>query len=430
MTRRQLVHAGLVLLLLVNTWAGIARIGFFITRYAGEHALALARMDEAVDGLEASIWWQPGNAPSHILLARAVHLSMANGLHLKAWPGATTGDLLAAGTVLVTHGVTLSPADAWTWFNLAQVYRGYQLGDQRRSRLLGLSRDQEGISEPSGLAPGDDVIIAASLMAQALEPAFFFYRDFLAQLYLRRSLLEEAEGEMRESFRLMPLRSAHGSLDDDTIRRLAGPVEEGIRFAAAGSHVSPVLIARSWAEFHQVLGRDEEAVVAWRDLRALAGEAVWDECDYRSARLYQRLDRYAESLPFLERVVADGGGGIFRARSLQLLARARSNEGDHRAALEVLAEYRDALPRSFRPLIYMAREWELIGDMDEAGRLYRATARRFPGEPRAWTSYIRFLRQQGQVREALLEAEEFTRRHPDDPQAGKLVEDLRARLRR
>ena len=430
MTRRQLVHAGLVLLLLVNTWAGIARIGFFITRYAGEHALALARMDEAVDGLEASIWWQPGNAPSHILLARAVHLSMANGLHLKAWPGATTGDLLAAGTVLVTHGVTLSPADAWAWFNLAQVYRGYQLGDQRRSRLLGLSRDQEGISEPSGLAPGDDVIIAASLMAQALEPAFFFYRDFLAQLYLRRSLLEEAEGEMRESFRLMPLRSAHGSLDDDTIRRLAGPVEEGIRFAAAGSHVSPVLIARSWAEFHQVLGRDEEAIAAWQDLRALAGEAVWDECDYQAARLYQGLGRHEESLPILERVVADGGGGSWRAGSLLLLARARSHQGDHRAALEVLADYRDVLPRSFRPLIYMAREWELIGDMDEAGRLYRATARRFPGEPGAWTNYISFLRRQDKTREALGEAQEFLRRHPDDPQAGKLAEDLLVDLRR
>ncbi|MCZ6833805.1 MAG: tetratricopeptide repeat protein [Acidobacteria bacterium] len=430
MSRRRLFHAALLLLLLVNTWAGIARIGFFITRYAGEHALALARMDEAVDGLEASIWWQPGNAPSHILLARAVHLSMANGLHLKAWPGASPEDLLAAGTVLVTHGVALSPADAWAWFNLAQVYRGYQFGDQRRSRLRAPSRDQEEISEPSGLAPGDDVIIAASLMAQALEPAFFFYRDFLAQLYLRRGLLEEAEAEIRESFRLMPLPSAHGTLDDEIIRQLAGPVEEGIQFAAAGTHMTPALIARAWAEFNQVVEREEEAVVAWRDLRALAGEVVWDECDYRSAVLYQRLDRYAESLPFLERVVADGGGGIFRARSLQLLARARSNEGDHRAALEVLAEYRDALPRSFRPLIYMAREWELIGDMDEAGRLYRTTARRFPGEPRAWTSYIRFLRQQGQVREALLEAEEFTRRHPDDPQAGKLVEDLRTRLRR
>ena len=430
MSRRRLLHAALVLLLAVNTWAGVARIGFFITRHAGEQALSLARMDEAVDQLKASIWWQPDNAPGNILLARVVHLSMANGLPLKTWPEATPEDLLAAGAVLVTQGITRSPGDAWAWFNLAQVYRGYQLGVQRRSRLLAAGGDRKEASAASGLEPGDDVIIATSLMAQALEPAFFFYRDFLALLDLRRGLQEDAEGEMRESFRLMPLRSAHGTLDDEIIRRLAASVEEGIRSAAAGSHVTPALIARAWAEYHQVLGRDEAAIAAWQNLRALTGEAVWDECDYQSARLYQGLGRHEESLPILERVVADGGGGSWRAGSLLLLARARSHQGDHHAALEVLADYRDVLPRSFRPLIYMAREWELIGDMDEAGRLYRATARRFPGEPGAWTNYISFLRRQDKTREALGEAQEFLRRHPDDPQAGKLAEDLLVDLRR
>jgi tetratricopeptide (TPR) repeat protein len=430
MSRRRVLQAALVLLLVINTWAGVTRIGFFVTRHAGEEALAEARMDDAVNHLKASIWWQPGNSPGHVLLARAIHLSMANGLPLKAWPGATPDDLLAAATVLVTNGISISPGDAWAWFNLAQVFRGYQLGGQRRSRLLAPSGKQEGTSEPSGLAPGDEVIIAASLMAEALEPAFFFYRDFLALLDLRRGLLDDAEGEMRESFRLMPLRSAHGTLDDDTIRLLAAPVEEGIRFAAAGSHVTPALVARSWAEFGQVLGRDEEAITAWRDLRALAGKTVWDECDYQSARLYQRLGRHAESSPLLERVVADGGGGSWRARSLLLLAQARSHEGDHMAALQFLADYRDALPRSFRPLYYMAREWELIGDSNEAGRLYRATTRRFPGEPLAWTNYIRFLRREGKIREALGEAEEFVRRHPDNAQAEKMTKDLRAYLDR
>jgi len=430
MSRRQILHVALLLLLLANTWAGVARIGFFMTRHAGEQALAQARMDDAVELLNASLWWQPSNSPGHILLARAIHLSMANGLPLKAWPGATQPDLLAAGTILVTQGIARSPGDAWAWFNLAEVFRSFQLGEQRRRRLLAPSRDQEGVSEPAGLAPGDDVIIAASLMAQTLEPAFFFYRDFLALLDLRRGLLEDAEGEMRESFRLMPLLSAHGTLDEAIIRQLAAPVEAGIRFAADGSHVTSALIARAWAEFYQVLGREEEAIRSWQELRALAGEAVWDECDYHAARVYQRLGRHAESLPLVERVVADGGGGSWRASSLMLLAQAHSHKGDHQAALAVLADYRDVRPQSFRPLIYMAREWEAIGDLEEAGRIYRTTARRFPGESGAWTNYIRFLRQQGKTREALLEAEEFVRRHPDDPQAVKLAQDLRADLLR
>jgi tetratricopeptide (TPR) repeat protein len=422
------LRAALLLVLGATIWAGSARIGFFLHSHLGEEALAEARMNDALDHLSASLWWQPDNAPGYVLMARAVHLSLANGLPVNAWEQAGPEELLSAGTVLATRAISLSPADAWAWFGLAEVFRGYQLGESRRRRLMaGLRKDSEGADPPeetSGFAPGDRVIIAATLQAQTLEPTFYFYRDFLIQLNLRRGLPEPAAEEARESFRLMPLRSAHGILDDAHIRQLGDAVREGIDLSAGSPHVTAALLARSRAEFHEIVGRGDLAIGAWGDLRRLAGTKLAIECDYRIAMLHQDREEFAESVPLLAGIVAEGGGGSWRASTLRALARAHSHLEDHQVALEVLADFRDESPESFHPIMLMAREHALMGDNEEAGRLYRITTRRFPDEEGAWSNYVRFLWGEKRYQEALEQAREFARRMPDNPQAADYVRQL------
>ncbi len=427
MTRVQLLKAGLVVVLLVNSWGAIGRLGFFANRHLGEQALAEARLDDALRLLRASLWWQPDNAPGHVLMGRAVHLAMANGLRLEAWPGAGPEELLAAAATLVGQGVDHSPADAWAWFNLAEVYRSYQRGVARRELLQsGTGSVETGARHGHGaLQEGDGIIIAASLRAEALEPSFFFYRDFLGNLYLRRGLRDEAAAEFRESFRLMPLRSAHGTLSDEVIVAMSAAVEEGVVAAARELHVGPALMARSRAELFQVLDRKPEAIEAWQELRRGAAEEVQVESDYQVARLYQEMGRDADSLPLLRTITADGGGGSWRPSSLLLLGRGLSRQGRHEEALSIWAEYREAMPHSFRPLIYMARERELMGDIPEATRLYRAAARRFASEEGAWANYIEHLLKHGETAEAQREAREFLRRMPGSERA----QDLASRLR-
>ena len=434
MSAKLMLRAVLLVILAATVWSGLARVGFFAHRYLGEQALAEARMTDALDHISTSLWWQPGNAPGYVLMARAVHLSLANGLPVNAWEQAGPQELLSAGTVLATRAITLSPADAWAWFGLAEVFRGYQLGEDRRRRMrAGLRKDSEGgeLAEvPAGFAPGDQVIIAASLQAQSLEPTFYFYRDFLAQLSLRRGLPEPAAEEARESFRLMPLRSAHGTLNDDQIRQLENAVREGIDLSAASPHVTAALLARSRAEFYEIVGRGDLAIGAWRDLRRLAGPKLAIECDYRIAMLHQDREEFAESVPLLAGIVVEGGGGSWRASSLRALSRAHSSLGDHQAALEFLADFRDESPQSFHPITLMAREHELMGDSEEAGRLYRITTRRFPAEEGAWANYVRFLWKEKRFQEALEQAREFVRRLPDNPQAADYVRQLETEVAR
>ena len=177
-------------------------------------------------------------------------------------------------------------------------------------------------------------------------------------------------------------------------------------------------------------GRTDLAIAAWVELRRLAGPTLATECDYRIAMLHQEREEFAESVPFLTGITAEGGGGSFRASTLRALARAHSLLDDHQAALQVLADFRDESPESFHPIMLMAREHALMGDREEAGRLYRITTRRFPAEEGAWSNYVRFLWEEKRYEEALEQAREFARRFPDSPAAVDFIRQLETEVAR
>jgi tetratricopeptide (TPR) repeat protein len=470
MTRRRVYLAGLALLLLLNTLSGMAKVTFSSYRESGESALARAELDQAFESLRSSLMWQRGNSPSHVLIGRVLRLSMANGIQVKALEGAGPEEILGVGTGSVGRGIVLSPSDAWAWFNLAEVYRGFQLGRNRRERMgrLGRSGTEVGAGEqaaaepldgerpvdgdaaageetvadedvvaavppqpeaaPRRLEPEDSIIIAATAKALELEPVFFFYHDFLARLYWERGLAEDAAREARVSFSLMPLFSPHILLDDEEILQgLAGPILEGVRLAGSIPGIEPVVVARGQAEVDERLGRNAEALAAYDRFLELGGGAVEAECRYAQARLYHREGQYEESLGLLERVTQIDEDGNWGIGALRLLGVAHAELGDHDSAIDALRRFRAKRPEALAPLILLADGLRRAGNEEEAGRLYLVAVRRFPDAPMAYRRLIGYLERTEQYDEALKYARRLHERLPHDESAEALVQRLRTK---
>jgi tetratricopeptide (TPR) repeat protein len=390
---------------------------------------------------------------------------------VKALKGADSWQTLGVGAGAVGRGIVLSPSDAWAWFNLAEVYRGYQLGRRRREKMRDFARSHTGVageeqaaadqgdgaeraggdawagdemavdgdavaavpprprSGPSGLEPEDSIIIAATAKALELEPVFFFYHDFLARLYWERGLVEEAAREVRVSFSLMPLFSPHTLLDyDEMLQGLANPILEGVRLAGSTPGIEPVVVARGQAEVDERLGRSAEALVAYDRFLELGGRAVEAECRYAQARLHQRESRYEESLPLLERVVEVDEDGSWGIGALRLLGVAHAELGDHESAIDALRRFRAKRPEALAPLILLADGLRRAGNDDEAGRLYLVAVRRFPDEPMAYGRLIGYLERTQQYDEALKYARRLRERLPHDESAEALVQRLRTKV--
>jgi len=431
--RRGLQAVILAVLVLLNTYSGAAKILGFRHGWAGSRALAHAKLDLAYSRLRSALGWQPGNEAYQVVVGRVIHTAQSNGVRLEALAGHQPIDVLGVGVNAVTSAISMNPADAWAWFNLAEVYGGFRfarirLDRMRRAGEATASGALDPVKAPElasiGLDPEDTIAAAAALKALELEPEFFFYHDFLAKLYWDRGLKEAAGREIRESFALMPRLEVHPLRDDHTIvEELAGPILEGIDRAASNPSLDPSLALQARAGVLDLLGRTREAIAAYQDLARHDPPAHTIECDLNIGKLHQRLGEYKESIPFLERVSARESGGGGGREALFHLAQAHSRLSDHGQAVAYLKQYLALEPGALHAYLTLGDELEAAGNAAEAGQVLVTAVRKFPDEPSAYEAVIANLVRQGNLEEARLYAEAL--RHKDP--ASKTAEGLLGR---
>ena len=443
-TLRWLSGLGLAALVLLNTASGVTKIGFSIHQLRLKGALTRADLGAAYSALRASFGWQPDEAPSHVLVARVFQLALANGLPVPGLEDRSPAELLALGTDSVAQGIALNPADAWAWFELAQVWRGFQAGRLRQETLRAAGRradDQApapGGDSPAGgqgragppssgkpLEPEDAVMIAATLKARELDPELYFHHDFLATLYWQRDRVDDTAREVEESFSLMPLLTSHPLLIRHNLHKsLPEAALRGIERARSHPLFDTGTVALAKADLLLNLERLDEAIAALEELgpgRA-AGAAI--EIDLRIGQLHLKADRVGESLPYLERVLATDPDGGLGTRALSSIGSARSRLGDHQGAITAYKRYLRRKPGALRSYLALAGEYRAAGHLDDAESLYRAALQRFPSDLQAHLYWIRFLRSQKRLTEALEAAKEAELLAPENAAVRSMVQAL------
>jgi len=434
MTRRLLTGAVLILLAL-NTASGVSKIMAFVHRYQGERQLGTAELNDAFDSLRDAAAWQPGDSPTYVLIGEVVTHAQANGLPLEPLEGHSTSEMFSVGLGAVARGISLNPADSWSWGNLAGLYEGLRSARVRletmrragerasRGEEAGSGQEEESGAE-TGLTPEDVVAVAATMMARRLDPGFSYYSDALAKIYWDRGLIRDAGREIADSFALTPRLMAHPVLElKGFAQALGDSVLAGIERSTASEDLPEETPLRARAEMLTRLSRNEEAIVAYRRLRDVGGPGVQAECDLAIGRLEQAQGRYRESLPSLEAVAESGSGQ--RPLALYYLGLAHARLGEGEKAENLLREYLRLRPDVVAGYWALAATLESLGRSDDAEAMYIAAVRRFPDNPVAYEKVIDQLARHGKVREALAYAEGLEKIDPDRKHSGELLRRLK-----
>jgi len=436
MNRRHLLLAALLLLLAGNTWYSATRIMAFVHRHRGEKALAAAEVSDAYESLLAGVSWQPGDAPAYILIARTIQGAEANGLRIAALDGKTPLERLAAGVGALGRAVALNPADAWAWSNLADLYRGAQSGRLRLERITAIvEASKAGTPPPEPIAadaplrtpqPEDRVMAAAALMAQSLEPEFFFYHDFLARLYWERGHAEEASREIEVSFESTPSPDAHSVLSTGALMKELSPaILAGIEKSEANPNVNPIARVRAQADILRYLSRNEEAIKAYERLAGMGGADLAANSFLIVGELLQSEGRYSESIGYLERVRRVDPEGEAATAALFDLGESHARLGNHVEALELLRSYLTKRPGTLNVLLDLAGELAAAGRNDEAERIYLSALRGFPEEVEVYIHLIEHLLKQRRLDEAVRYADRLAALAPEDERVVALIHQVR-----
>ena len=438
MKRGTFLALGLTLAVAMNTASGVVSIMAFYHRHDGELALARADLDSALAHFTAARAWQPGDAPTCVLIGRVVQQAQANGLPLEALEGHQQAGIFAFGLAAIAHGIQMNPADAWAWLNLVDSFQGFR---SARARLEAMMKAGEAVlagpaapaREPagpsSGLEPEDRVSVAAIFEAIELEPDFYFYRDYLARLYWDRGMKTDAAREIRASLEQWPRVEVHPTLDrGELLKTLAGPVLEGVEASTVNPYVGPVMAMRAKAAILERLGRTKEAIDTYQALREIGDRTMAADCDLNTGKLEIALGRHKESLAPLNRALEEATDKGVAAWSLYYLGLAWSGQGDHARAIEYLRRHMQEVGQSLPGYLSLAEEEELAGRSTEAERLYVAAVLTFPAERVTYLKVIEQMRKHGRAKQALSYAEAYRRIGDNAAEAESLIRELEAEV--
>jgi tetratricopeptide (TPR) repeat protein len=435
MNRRAAV--GLVaLLLLANTASGVSRIVAFAHRHQAERALESAQVDRALVHLGKASWWTPGDEPNYLLMGQVVQQALANGLPLSTFEGRQTLEVFGFGLASVAHGIALNPADAWAWFNLASLHQSVRTATERlavmkRAGEAALRGEAPTPPEPrQGLDALDIVSLAAARQALRLEPEFFFYHDFMADLYWKRGMIEPAAREIRASLALTPSLYAHGMMNNEEfVRALAEPILEGLEEAGRSRYVEKLHFLRARAGLLEKLERWDQAAASYEEMRSLGGQEVQQESDVAVARVLQKQKRWRESLEPLGRAVRAGTGTVWGGWALYYTGEAQSNLGDHDAARATFEKYLVLVPGSVGGYEALVRELDALGRGADAEAIAIAAVRRFPHLPHLYLKVVELMRSRGRFREAIPYAVALRKVGEDQERADRLIRELEQEAR-
>ncbi|HKY31323.1 MAG TPA: tetratricopeptide repeat protein [Candidatus Polarisedimenticolia bacterium] len=428
-----LARAGIALLLILNTYAGVARITAFWHRHRAEAELARADLNKALADLRAAARWRPGDAPNWLLMGKVVEHAQANGLPLDAMEGRSSLEVFAFGLAAVARGVALNPADAWGWFNVATLHEAARSASERLERMrrageaaLTGAQTPDPPPRPAGaLDPIDRIALAASFKAQQLEPDFHFYPEFRASLYWKRGMHGPAAAEIRRSVSLTPSLWAHKLLENKPFASaMEGAVMEGLVLAESNPFLDRAQVLEARAGFLYMMGRLEEAIPVYEDLRSLVGRVERQEADVEMARARLALGQVREALVHLERALQAGEDGPQGRRALLHSAEARSRLGEHETAATLLRRLLALSPRTFAAYEALARELDHLGQSQEAEKVLVGAVRAFPELPSAYHNVIAHMRANGRAAAAIPYAQGLARVAPDPEDGLRLLREV------
>lgn len=150
-----------------------------------------------------------------------------------------------------------------------------------------------------------------------------------------------------------------------------GRVDEALR--ALSAEDNEIDAPRRLAKRAQVLFEGDREAEAVELLESAAEDAEIDDL-FLAAQVYQRLERYAESIPVLERILAENGPS---QQALFLLGAAHERSGDRPAAEKAFRRLLEVVPDHTPTLNYLGYMWAEHGEnLEEAVDLIlRAVAR-------------------------------------------------------
>jgi tetratricopeptide (TPR) repeat protein len=428
---RRLLALLVVALAMANTVAGVRRIIAFSHVYGAERTMARAQGDATLDHLEKAVWWQPGDATPYLLIGQVVLQAQANGLPLRKLEGRQTLEVFGFGLASIAQGIDRNPADAWGWFKVATLYQAIRPATERMEKMLRAGRAViEGTSpppapeRPRGLDALDRVSIAAARQAYELEPGYYFHQDFMADLYWRRGMEQEAAGAIRASLALTPALPAHHLMENARfVTDLAVPILEGLDEAARNQYVDKVSYLRARAEVLEKLERYDEASAAYAQMGENGARELRQESDVEVARLMQLRQRFSDSLAPLGRAERLGTDTYWGASAVLYTGVAQAETGDHAAARGTFERYLKLAPDSVVGYELLVRELQALGRPAEAEKIALAAVRRFPRLPHLYESVIALMRAQGKSRDAIPYAAAL-RKVGDRDRADQLLEEL------
>ncbi len=268
---------------------------------------------------------------------------------------------IAAGEFL--QAASLSPASAWPWTGLAEVYDRVERA-ARRSRPLDLSRLVEGPWGEVGRAGR----IAIGLAREAIgrEPAMFFHRDRLVVILGGYGLREEALAELEASARIQPIPVAHTDIDVNSMPKEF--LEAFLRGALAAYGHAPLT-----ARYQQLLALGQ---LEWRLGRLADAEKHLRQAVLQPAGALNRAESwYYLGVVLIER--KDFGGAVraldeaarspaFAAEVAQCRARIAEAEGKPEDALAYFREARRFRPADMGIYLELARAARGLRYWDEA----------------------------------------------------------------
>jgi tetratricopeptide (TPR) repeat protein len=432
---RKLYLATLLLALLLNSWDAGMRVQTFLYRYRGEKELNAAALSLAYDDLSVATARQPGDSPGWILLARTIQASEANGIQIAALSGKRPEAKLGIGVDALARAITLNPADAWAWFNLADLYRGYRAGVGRLERMRAVvAAANAGVPDPASVAslpdvhriePEDRIMAAAGEMATGLEPNFHFYHDFLALLYWEKGSKEASEREIQASFALMPIPSAHAVIENAGFASaMSIPILKGIDDSERSPSSDGVTRQGSRAEFYRSLGRGKEAIEAYLRLRELGNREAAIASDLNVGEILLEEGENEDSLVHLSRVLEEDPKGDSGTTALYYLGVAYARQGDHAKAVAFIKRYLGRRAGTIEVVLELAGQLATLGQELEAERTYLSAVRGFPDEPEVYVQLIRHLVRQRRMKEAQSYLQRLKEIAPEDDRIDGLVRQI------